>query len=361
MPAPAGLALKRQVSLAGVPTAKEGATREGATREGAAREGAAKENPKEPSREALKDGARNGVNPAGLVTAPAPVLKRQVTSSPGLAAAEGASAGEAASHMAPALKRTGEFSRPPPLVAPAGAPPVPTPSEAPRLSRLDGDLDAPTMVGPPTQEAPPRRPAREPAPLLLIEPSTNPRNTSVSFIPAPRSRYFKLWVGGAVGVVLLGLVGVGVFVGQDGGRDKVQISNLGADETLYVAGVKVDPLNLRFTTTQPLIVATARGGHLRRLGRVTPGAELDVKALIEVSEAGTSAQTAPLSISSEPSGCAVSVDGKAFPERSPTQLTVEAGRELRVEITCPGRSPFHRSVLAAPGQAVDLRVGGADT
>jgi len=307
------------------------------------------------------------------------------------------------------LKRQGEPSRPVPMVQPPPPPPPTpvmtpavqanalaaaqssTPPPAPKkepsrpasgafapppLSLVDPAAEPPTLVGAPGQqerkkEPPPRRPASvsmpppaaaqapAPAPMLAVEPVTSPSSPGAAFDSEPRSGGFKLWLGVLAVAVMAGVAGVALLSNRDSG--KVPISNLAADESLYVAGLKVDPRNLRLEGTQPLMVSTAKDGRLRRLGRVTPtpGSGIDVKGLIEVSEAGTAAQTAPLHVSSEPSGCPVRVDGKPLPESTPTRTDVEAGRELIVEVACPGKPPFTQAVLAAPGQAIEVLARGS--
>jgi hypothetical protein len=211
------------------------------------------------------------------------------------------------------------------------------------------------------------RAAEAPAPApepKRRDPETLPETPALVAAPAAfddeepsRGGGSKLWIAGGATFGAVAVLGMMMLLGR--GSGKVEVSNLPADERLYVSGVRVDPSNLRLEGTQPLIISTAFQGRLHRLGRAAPAAGIDVKSLVEVSDPGGSELTAPLSVASDPAGCAVAVDGKRLPESTPTKVALEAGREQLVEVFCPGKPSWSQWVMAAPGQALEISASGS--
>ncbi len=107
----------------------------------------------------------------------------------------------------------------------------------------------------------------------------------------------------------------------------------------------------RVKSNEKVTVAVGSGGVLRRFGEVS-GHRVDATALPQATVAA--GEKAPLLVSTEPAGCAVSIDGVRLPNETPLGVLIDAGREIAVEVLCQNHSPWTRHVLAASGQTVNL-------
>jgi hypothetical protein len=89
---------------------------------------------------------------------------------------------------------------------------------------------------------------------------------------------------------------------------------------------------------------------------VLPTDVIDVNSLIEESMDAVGSERAPLYIKTQPTGCTATVGGHHLSSVTPTLTTIDAGREIRVDVQCPGLPEWSGHVMAAPGQNVELNV-----
>ena len=164
------------------------------------------------------------------------------------------------------------------------------------------------------------------------------------------SRAFPVrWVvAGVIG--LLSLIAVGVAVAGSRSGASVEVLNREPGEQLYVAGLRVeDPQALEPKEVRQRIISTSVEGRLRRFGLAVREDVLDVHTLTETTPVPGSQGTMNVS---EPAGCLVEVDGRMAPGKTPVSLSIEAGRELEVRVSCPQLPTWSRRVMAVPGQEV---------
>ena len=145
------------------------------------------------------------------------------------------------------------------------------------------------------------------------------------------------------------LAGVVLYLQQNEGR--VSVLNLPPDENIYIAGLRTDPSRVRLPGPGAF-VSTARGGKLYRMGTASSDGVIDVNSLIVGDSGGTG--RSPLTIKSEPTGCAVKISGEALPSVTPTSTSIAAGKEILVEVLCRGMQSWSGYVMAAHGQSVEL-------
>lgn len=162
-------------------------------------------------------------------------------------------------------------------------------------------------------------------------------------------------------VVVAGLVlcALGIFLGLvanaggGGGADGViAVRNLAPEEKLYVGGVRVDSEGIKAGESERLMVGVGRNGVLRRYGMVESKHGIDVGELSEPKAAP--GERAPLSVTSDPTGCAVVIGGTSTNSRTPLATSIEVGKEVSVEVSCPALPRWSRWVMAAPGQRIEL-------
>ncbi|MBN1204359.1 MAG: protein kinase [Myxococcaceae bacterium] len=211
--------------------------------------------------------------------------------------------------------------------------PMPTPAPLPR-----GAMPAPVQA--PSR---PAVPAVAPA-VAPVAPAPVPQEPDEA---APSSRK---WVGIAAALVILAGLG---FLGARmlGGGGGLEVINLAPGERLYIGGLRVDGKPL-VDTTGGLLVSTAVDGRLRRFGRTERRDRIDVRTIPEALPQPGS--TGTLNVSGEIKGCSVKIGNETLEGSTPLKASIEAGRELQVEVTCPS-GVTQVSVMAVPGQEVELK------
>ncbi len=230
-----------------------------------------------------------------------------------------------------------------------GTPRPPVDLSAPRARSGEGSRDTPPRGSGAFPRAAPRTP-RPPTVNLELTPIAAPPPGVAG--PRPRGfwvrrlRPWMLW-GGAGVVVALGAL---IFL-MEGTSRTLDVRNLESDERLYVDAVRAESGKVRANASGRQTIAVAREGALRRYGMVA-GTLVDVLKIPDVRVAP--GERAPLTVSSDPRGCSVTVDGAHMGPVTPLSTSIEAGRELIVEVLCPGLPRWRRWVLAAPGQSVEI-------
>ncbi len=213
-------------------------------------------------------------------------------------------------------------------------PPPPPPVEE-RVGRAEGSV----AVAP--AKRPERKPERRPAPTLSVVPP-----------PAEAPGRSKLHVIAAAVILVGGAVAAGIILLNGGSR--VDVHNLGANETLYVGGVRVDPSDLR-VKGDSLVVAVASGGRLTRFGTASSELGIDARALVDIArDQGGQTKEAILEVTSNPVGCSVEVAGEVRSGVTPLKTTVVAGVEHEVSVSCPDRPVWRRWIAGIPGQRIEL-------
>ncbi|WNG31804.1 protein kinase [Cystobacter fuscus] len=284
-------------------------------------------------------------------TGPSPILKGSTGETPMVTSPSG-----------PALKSpnwtgpspilrgsTGETPMVPPpagtaLSAVLAAPVAPaTPAAPPAVSSAPA---APPVAPPSVSPTPPAPPVVPPAAPPKVSPAPPP---SAEVVPAASRAIPTRWVvAGVIG--LLSLIAVGVVVAASRSGTSVEVLNREPGEQLYVAGLRVeDPQTLDPTEVRQRIISTSVEGRLRRFGLAVREDVLDVHTLTETQPVPGSQGTLKVS---EPAGCLVEVDGRMAPGTTPVSLSIEAGRELEVRVSCPQHPTWSRRVMAVPGQEV---------
>ncbi|WP_044199803.1 serine/threonine-protein kinase [Hyalangium minutum] len=228
---------------------------------------------------------------------------------------------------------TAPVSRPSTQVAahaPAPRPSVPAPNQAPSRTAM------PAVPSP--------APIPNPIPVAA---TTTPASVQPE-VAEPSSS--KTWILVAVGAVLLAIVGfIAMRVMSSG--DGIQVINLAPGEKLYIGGLQVDSKAPRVEKPGALLVSTAMDGKLRRFGRTERRDRIDVRTIPEALPQPGS--TGTLSLVGNIKGCTIKIGENVLPESS-AKTSIEAGKELPVIITCPGGDGLAVSVMAVPGQEVEL-------
>src|SRR6185503_19742244 len=99
------------------------------------------------------------------------------------------------------------------------------------------------------------------------------------------------------------------------------VVNLAPDERVYVGGLRVDPNNIPRSRRGDLLVSIAKAGILRRFGWVGRFATIDAESLPE--QHANPKDQANLWVSSDPKGCAVTVNGAAAPTSTPVSMDIK--------------------------------------
>lgn len=200
---------------------------------------------------------------------------------------------------------------------------------------------------PPPAYQPPRPMASPPRPIAPVKPP-EPAPPTVRAPERSASRGKLI----AIGLVALLLICAGgafaVFHQSRGGA----IIGLDPDETVYVQGLRVEPATYVLTANEPLIVATAVSGTMHRLGRVTPErGHLNLRSLIEV-PASTESVTVHVK-GKDKSDCEMVGNGKVLGHTN-SEIVMEAGKEIELQLRCQGNTIWSHWALAAPGQDLDI-------
>jgi eukaryotic-like serine/threonine-protein kinase len=229
---------------------------------------------------------------------------------------------------------------------PQAAPPPPPPA-TPAARRSSGQIPVvPAAASAAVAVAP--APA---APQLALQPppvAPAPALATVAGAPWFKS---KAVLGGAGAAVVL-VLGAAAYLSWGGGGGRVmRVANAEPDERVYVSGVRVDGAEVRVKTIGPVLVAVARQGAMARYGQVHENA-IDVSRLPELRV--PPGEKATLSVNSDPKGCTVRISGTHQSNATPMVASIEAGRELMVEVMCAGLPRWSRQVMAAPAQPVEL-------
>jgi hypothetical protein len=140
--------------------------------------------------------------------------------------------------------------------------------------------------------------------------------------------------------------------------EQVTVANLGPNDRLYVEGVQRNPERLHLKGGEWL-VAVGHEGKLTRFGQASREQGIDVYSLVEA--ANLTRQDAVLRVTANMDGCRAKLDGRADALMVPANTPIEAGRELDLEVSCPGALPAHRTLLAVPGQTVLVKAGDDDS
>ncbi len=198
------------------------------------------------------------------------------------------------------------------------------------------------------REAPRSAVQRRPTEASLS--ATSARRASSSRRSSRRA-YLKSIIGGiSVGAIASLLVALGVRT-QSG--DRLEVRNLAGDENLYVFGLRVDPESVRPEGPDPLLVATARNGRLRRFGQAQRAQGIDVQVLVEAGKIPENERTS-LRVRTDPPGCLVALDNKRQDVRTPFESSIPAGQEMLLTVSCPDKPAWSRWVMATPGQPIDV-------
>jgi hypothetical protein len=159
----------------------------------------------------------------------------------------------------------------------------------------------------------------------------------------------KKWILVALAIVALAILGFAIS--RMGRSNGIEVINLAPGEKLYIGGLLVDPNAPRVEKPGALLVSTAVDGKLRRFGRTERRDRIDVRTIPEALPQPGS--TGTLSLVGNPKGCTIKVGDSVLPENTP-KMSIEAGKELPVIISCPGSGGLSVSVMAVPGQEVEL-------
>ncbi|MBU8896501.1 serine/threonine protein kinase [Corallococcus sp. M34] len=249
----------------------------------------------------------------------------------------------------------------PSVAAPAVAPSAPRPSMpatpavapgAPRPSSPGAQVVAPSTPRPSSPAAPAVAP-NVPRPSVPAAPAVAPgaARPSASVEPVAAKRSPFLWVALAAG----GLLVVGGAAVLFSGGPSSRFVGVGSDEHVYVGGMRADdgavPGGEAGST---LFVSTAMEGKLRRFGTTQSRDHVDVRTLADA-PASLPAATGHLTIQAGPSGCQVKVGDAVLPTPTPvTKAPIEAGRELKVLVSCAGQPARELWVMAVPGQEITV-------
>jgi hypothetical protein len=146
--------------------------------------------------------------------------------------------------------------------------------------------------------------------------------------------------------------GAGVVVSKAFSGGGVEIVNREPGEQLYVVGLRVeDPSGFSMEGATQNVVSTAVNGQLRRFGIAVRKDVIDVRTLPEARpEPGSKGK---LHVGGQP-GCFVKVGAEMAPGATPVSMSIEAGREIEVLVTCPNQPVWTRWVMAVPGQDVEV-------
>jgi hypothetical protein len=153
----------------------------------------------------------------------------------------------------------------------------------------------------------------------------------------------------AVGILLVAVLALLALRGIGGGG--IEVISLAPGEKLYIDGLLVDPKAPRIEKQGALLVSTAVEGRLRRFGRTERRDRIDVRTIPEALPQPGS--TGTLSLVGSPKGCTIKIGDTVVPDNA-SKTSIEAGKELPVIVTCPGGTDLSVSVMAVPGQEVEL-------
>jgi serine/threonine protein kinase len=230
------------------------------------------------------------------------------------------------------------------------APPQPSPSSRPgrlpesatRPERLPSAPARAAIVPPPqpSHPSPPRRPA-------LAAPEQEKRSSRMAPIVLLSGLVLC-----ALGITMGVLASGEGLLSSGGGDGSISVRNLAPEERLYIGGVRVESEGVRAGKSERLMVGVGRNGVLRRYGVVDSEHGIDVGELKELKAAP--GERAPLSVTSDPVGCAVVIAGASTNSRTPLATSIEVGKEVSVEVSCPALPRWSRWVMAAPGQRIEL-------
>ena len=273
---------------------------------------------------AVQSGAQAGAAPA---MAPGPASAQRPAMAPGPASTQrpAMSSGQAASVASSpqsGMQSPGSGARPA------------MPSPASRVGMPAVPPSNPAAI-PPVRTAPAVSAPVAPTPAVVNAPPE---------APASRS-----WIGIALGVLVALAVLAFILWRVLGGGGGTEVVNLGPGERLYIGGVRADGA-LHLDKPGALLVSAAVDGKLRRFGRTERRDRIDVRT---IPEALPQPGTGSLTISGDPAGCRVKVGAEMLPNSTPLKVSIEAGKELDVLVTCPS-GVLSTAVLAVPGQEVDI-------
>jgi serine/threonine protein kinase len=301
-------------------------------------------------------GSRSALPSAGQGQSPAP---SSPSTRSGLRAVSPSGGGAPSSGTHPAAPAPAQPSpqRPSTAVPALAAPPPHRPSVAvPAVAvgasptaRQTAQLPSPAPVARAVVPAQPQPLSRTALPAVAPAPVPVPPPPAQREPEAAESASRK-WIGIAAALVVLaglGFLGMRMFGGSTG----LEVVNLSPGERLYIGGLRVDGKPL-VDTTGGLLVSTAVDGRLRRFGRTERRDRIDVRTIPEALPQPGS--TGTLNVSGELTGCSVTVGGQRLEGSTPLKASIEAGRELQVEVSCPG-GKTSVSVMAVPGQEVELK------
>ena len=255
-------------------------------------------------------------------------------------------------------------AKPPPAAA-AVAPVAPAKAAAPAPAPISiGAAPIAAAAAPVKSPAPAHVPSITVAPLSVAvapAPSALPANSILvdnarakagkAAATAPKSPMKKRLVIGGVALFLLASTGVVASRLKVAGGTPAKIINLGADEFLYVGGVRAtgDKVILPSLDTT---VSVSKGGRLVRFGNPNTLTELDTKGLAPATGAMDLTVRSTVRVKSNPPGCAVTIGTQLLPNSTPLVTTIASGVEVDLLVGCPGVSPKKATVLGVPGQFI---------
>jgi serine/threonine protein kinase len=187
------------------------------------------------------------------------------------------------------------------------------------------------------------------APTVSEHPLRTYRPLLPPVFPEPKPAWRHRWPYALMALLLLGAASA-VAVRRTN-ADQIAVTNLGSGDHLYIEGVQHNPDALHLPGKQWL-VAVSHGGRLVRFGQATREQGIDANSLVEASNALR--QDAVLHVTSPGSGCQARLDGHDAPRAVPMRMPLEAGREVELELICPSGTPRHQTLLALPGQTVEV-------
>lgn len=215
---------------------------------------------------------------------------------------------------------------------------VATPAPLPRPS-----VPAPN---PPSRTAVPAVPS--PVPIPNPPPAATPLPSAQP--EAAEQGSAKKWILVAVCIAVLGVAAFVATRLMDSGGG-IEVINLAPGEKLYIGGLQVDSRAPRVDKPGALLVSTALEGKLHRFGRTERRDRIDVRTIPEALPQPGS--TGTLILAGNSKGCTLKIGDTVQPDGS-AKTPIEAGKELPVIVSCPGGDGVAVSVMAVPGQEVEL-------
>ncbi|WP_224249567.1 serine/threonine-protein kinase [Hyalangium gracile] len=286
-------------------------------------------------------GQRPALGSSAGGTAPSPASRSGIRAMPAAGASPQASAAPAAVAQGPTTGQRPSVAAPAVAVATASAPrpsqQVASPAPVPRNS-------APVQA--PAAQSRVAIPAVAPAPVPVAPaPAVTPP-------PEPEPAPSRNWL--VIGLVALVVLGGGGFLAMRmlGGGGGIEVVNLAPGENLYIGGLRVDA-SPRIDKPGALLVSTAMKGRLHRFGRTERRDRIDARTIPEAGSLQEGSK-GTLNVTGETEGCSVQVGGQMLPGKTPLKAPIDAGKELDVVILCPGGGSSSVSVMAVPGQEVEI-------